>query len=514
MADDNWGEVAPSIYDTARLVRLAPWLSGHQDRIGYLCDQQSADGGWGGCEGYGVVPTLSATEALLATWRADPVGTDPRVLVAVQRGLDLLDRWLSPASTVSIPDTIAVELLIPALVDDVNAHLDALADTARAATPGFESIAPGTHLAVPTGYDSTLVRKFRAAAAAGQLPSKLCASLEVAGPHAVAAAGVRAPGGAVGASAAATAAWIGTPGRTRAAASVRFLERLQARCDGPVPGVTPITYFEHAWVPVSLATAGIPVPVPDAVLDTLEAGLGPDGAPAAPGLPADSDDTAVVLLALARHGREHRPDCLMDYRKDGYFTCFRDERTPSTSTNAHVLETLADHLRRHPIDAARFVPAVDMLVEWLLDNQRRDGSWLDKWHASAYYATAASALALAVLDRPAVSKALAGAVEWVLATQRPDGSWGRWSGTVEETSYAVQILCRAAGPHQADRVGPAIARGTEFLARTEVSANPPGLWHAKDLYAPVRVIRAARLAALAMGRQHTGDTPSAAHPIA
>jgi halimadienyl-diphosphate synthase len=138
----------------------------------------------------------------------------------------------------------------------------------------------------------------------------------------------------------------------------------------------------------------------------------------------------------------------------------------------------------------------------LIDHQRPDGSWLDKWHASAFYATACCALALAEFEPARARPALARAVEWVLGTQRADGSWGRWRGTVEETAYAVQILARAGGRDRASAVAAAVARGCAFLAGPDAPADPashPGLWHAKDLYAPVGVVRAARLAAVNLG---------------
>ncbi|MEV4083731.1 hypothetical protein AB0J43_26065, partial [Nonomuraea fuscirosea] len=57
-----WGQVSTSVYETGRLVSLAPWLTGHRARIDYLIRTQRQDGAWGAPDGYGVVPTLSATE--------------------------------------------------------------------------------------------------------------------------------------------------------------------------------------------------------------------------------------------------------------------------------------------------------------------------------------------------------------------------------------------------------------------------------------------------------------------
>src|SRR5690242_19473083 len=73
MTEDSRGDVAPSIYDTARLVSLVPWLDGHAARLKFLCDTQGCDGAWGPPDGYGIVPTLSATEALITCLRRPPV---------------------------------------------------------------------------------------------------------------------------------------------------------------------------------------------------------------------------------------------------------------------------------------------------------------------------------------------------------------------------------------------------------------------------------------------------------
>src|SRR5690606_28453356 len=120
-------------------------------------------------------------------------------------------------------------------------------------------------------------------------------------------------------------------------------------------------------------------------LERLAGGLGPDGAPAAPGLPTDADDTAAVLAALLRYGRVRRPDCLLDFRRGDYFACFVDERNPSVSANAHVLEALALYLGHRPAERSRYGGPAALAAQWLLGQQSADGSWSDKWHASPYY---------------------------------------------------------------------------------------------------------------------------------
>ncbi|MFD0472314.1 hypothetical protein ACFQ0B_31455 [Nonomuraea thailandensis] len=73
-----WGQVSASVYETGRLVTLAPWLIGHRERVHYLLRTQRPDGSWGAPDGYGLVPTLSATEALLTVASGSGEGLTPR----------------------------------------------------------------------------------------------------------------------------------------------------------------------------------------------------------------------------------------------------------------------------------------------------------------------------------------------------------------------------------------------------------------------------------------------------
>ncbi|HEY8474888.1 MAG TPA: prenyltransferase/squalene oxidase repeat-containing protein [Natronosporangium sp.] len=509
MTTDPMGSVGPSIYDTARLVALAPWLAGHQARVAFLCRHQRGDGGWGGPDGYAVIPTLSATTALLTELtrspdRAGPPGPD--LARAAARGLRALCQWLTPPYPTEIPDTIGVEVILPALIDELSALVAGPAGELLASrTPEPESQPQQAVEAVrlPPEFDHRSLARVRAAFAAQALPRRAWACLEVVGPAAAGAPFIHPAMGAVGCSAAATAAWLGGAGGDPAA--VEFLDTLQARAGGPVPGVSPITYFEPAWVLNSFAVGGLAPTIPTGLLDRLERGLTDEGAPAAPGLPADSDDTAAVLSALLLHGRIRSADSLLGYRTDEYFRCFVDERNPSVSANAHVLETLAHYLARQPALRTRYAAPAAMAASWLLDQQDKDGSWWDKWHASPYYATTCCVLALLRYDPAGTRPAVERAVKWVRQTQRPDGSWGRWQGTIEETAYAVQLLAVAAPGDPA--AAAAIAGGRAYLQRP--AGDPAPLWHAKDLYAPLAVIEAARLAALQLAGSRWSAPPRA-----
>src|SRR5262245_49788572 len=97
---DHWGQTSLSVYETARLVAIAPWLEGHRARLEFLLRTQGADGGWGAPDGYALIPTLSATGALLSAIQRDPTGVAPaRIAAAGDAGLRALRRMLDDAAT-------------------------------------------------------------------------------------------------------------------------------------------------------------------------------------------------------------------------------------------------------------------------------------------------------------------------------------------------------------------------------------------------------------------------------
>jgi hypothetical protein len=457
------------------------------------------------------VPTLSATEALLCELLrgdTDEAGRlRPHAIMAVQRGLWALPQLLTLRGD-QLPDTPAVEIILPYLVTRLNDHLDA----ARAAVPGsppeLADVAAHAPLRLPLGLDGTAMHAVRSLVAAGAaVPTKMLHSLEVAGAAAHQASGVHvAAFGTVGASPAATAAWLGPSIVHNRETSRHYLEALVDRSGGPVPSVIPITIFERAWVLASLHRAGIDVDVPGEIIDSLAHSIGEQGTPGGAGLPPDADTTAVTLLALSNVGIRPGLDCLGVYETDTHFCTWMGERTASTTTNAHVLDVIMHDATGAEPPSSRHVTVADKLTRWLLDQQSADGFWLDKWHASPYYATAECVTALAGVSRWA--DAMAGAygaalgsvarrgieqaIGWLLETQRADGSWGRWTGTIEETAYGLRAILPALATPAAER---ALARGHHFLAQPREAAEDPPMWHDKDLYLPGAVVSAAVLAA-------------------
>jgi hypothetical protein len=488
MLREPWGQTSPSVYETGRVVTLAPWLTGHADRVRWLLAGQRPDGCWGGPDGYAFVPTLSAVEALLTTLRR-PVaslgagstvsGADGvRIAAAVARGMHAL----TGLSATTMPDTPAADLLVPDLVGRINAHLD-------------RTHAPQVLMPAGTGVDRLVGTRGHLALGAA-VPEKLLHAAEAVADLVRRAPGVRpVPPGSIGASPAATAAWLGVAGTgTDVGDSARnYLDAVARRHGGPVPCAVPITVFERSWVLGTLARAGVPLPPQPRMVRDLAAALGPGGTAAGPGLPADADTTAVTLYALALLGEPTDVSCLRRYRVGPYFCTWPGENGVSVTTNAHVLDAFGIHRGESDNDE------LGHLVRWLCDQQDADGSWIDRWHASLYYATSCCVLALDRFGRArTAARAVSRAVEWVLATQRSDGSWGRWAGTAEETAYAMHVLLGVRRTPDG-RIAEAATRGRAYL-RATFDEPGPALWHDKDLYRPAAVVRAAVIAALHLAR--------------
>ena len=497
-----WGQVSPSVYETGRLVALTPWLTGHDQRVDYLVKTQRPDGGWGAPDPrYALVPTLSAVEALLSVLR--PEGTDAEE-TAAGRGLRALFHWLrGPGALIGseLPDLPAIELLVPSLTESINDRLDDLKD-APAGEAGWWPA--GERLRPPDGIDGTVLTMIRARlASGGALPQKFLHALEIGGDAARGHPSIRPEAtGTVGASPAATAAWLGDDEPEPGSPARRFLEAAVEQHGGPVPCGFPITVFERGWVLSWLVRAGVDVTPPKSLVASLAGALGPSGTAAAAGLPTDADTTAGALYALALSGEPRPPDPLWEFETDTHFCTWPGEDGMSVSTNAHVLEAFGQYRRVGGAGVTpRHAATAEKLSVWLRDRQRDDGTWHDRWHASPYYATACAALALHEFGGAPSAGAVGRAVRWVLETQRPDGSWGHWAGTAEETAYAVQILLMTGAYADAGQ-REAAARGCDYLVWSQAGPDDPPLWHDKDLYRPTAIIRAAVLAALHLGRHH------------
>jgi squalene-hopene/tetraprenyl-beta-curcumene cyclase len=213
----------------------------------------------------------------------------------------------------------------------------------------------------------------------------------------------------------------------------------------------------------------------------------------------DTDDTAEVMLALRRaavpagQALDRAATWLAGMQgSDGGWAAFDADNThdhvadlpfcdfgevidpPSADVTAHIVEALC-------AEGQTDSPAVRRGVEWLLRDQRPDGSWFGRWGANYVYGTGAAVPALIAAGLGKHDTQIRRAVSWLLAHQNPDGGWGEdlrsyrdpaWVGrgesTASQTAWALLAL------HSAGQgTGEPAARAVSWLAATQ---QPDGGW--------------------------------------
>ncbi|MCO1581673.1 hypothetical protein M8C13_38585 [Crossiella sp. SN42] len=502
--DDPLSDVRGGFYDTGQVLRACAGTPGRiaetvaNAALGHLLSRQNEDHSWGSPVWpveYRLVPTLGAVTGLAGVVASRGAGTADDVHVALRHGLGFLAAHADHVSVATMPDTVAVELIVPAM----------LADLDRGAVGDVRFRTVLTELLRSHRDQLERLHALRSAVRAGQPVSGYllhCAE--------VLPAAVNEPppgtGGSVGCSPAATAVAFARSGGRQIAAG-EFLVQVAQRWGGAHPTMLPIAPFEQLWV--AAAAVRLDIPVPNGLRQRLSTHvadlIGADGVPLAPGLPADGDLTATAVYVLCRLGQARDPACLLAFESGNGFVTHQRERTASVTTNAHMLEAFGEWARQRLAGAPAYQRQQAILSRYLVDCQHADGSWTDKWHASPIYALSCALPALCRYAPATAGPAIGRAVAWLLGTQRRDGSWGRWTATLEETALAVHSL-HIGGPMAGAEAGHhaehATKRGLAFLAtHAEAPAEHPvrtPLWHGKELFQPERISRAITLSALTL----------------
>lgn len=110
-------------------------------------------------------------------------------------------------------------------------------------------------------------------------------------------------------------------------------------------------------------------------------------------------------------------------------------------------------------------------VDWLLHNQKEDGSWYGRWGIYYIYGTWAAVTGMSAIGMAPEHPAMQKAVKWLHETQNPDGGWGEscksdsekqyvplGASTRTHTAWALDALIAAA-----TKATPEIERGVRFL---------------------------------------------------
>lgn len=484
------GRMNASPYDIAWLARLSANSHGGErwpDLIDWLLEHQRPDGSWGGEIEYyhdRILCTLMAIIALKERER------ELRTSQALRRGEIYIWRNLHFLHHDPI-ELVGFELIFPTLLAQARAlDLDVPAHSC--------------------GYGSVRAAKLRL------LPldmiytpgTSVSFSLEYLGNKGdVERLGqMLGPNGSIANSPATTAYLLLQGVDSRAA--LDYLETMRVQ-PGGVPHFYPLRIFEIAWMLQHLTFGGLPLHdaalVEPSLWEELQLAVSEEGVSMDPAFGiCDGDTTAVTARLLALSGRPVDPSVLKRFEdpRARIFRTFPFERNASVSTNAHALETLAlmpDYPDRQEI--------WDRIVTMLLAERKYQSYWIDKWHASPYYATSHVLLSLLHSDEPLVSECI-GSVDWLVHMQCDDGSWGHFGrGTTEETAYALITLL-----HYHRRFGlvniEVLKKGAAYLWHSSGEHQSyPDLWIAKSLFAPEGIIRAAILSARFLFEETFGRAP-------
>ncbi len=438
----------------------------------WLKQNQKQDGSWGGAIGHRydrVLSTLSAIRTLLKYTK------DPEAGI-INAGLNYLNSNMAKLHEDPI-DTVGFELIAPELVIDLRNRGLAVADV-----PSFIERARYEKKRL-LGKDLDIY--------SSNSPSSFSIEFMGNGLDCSRATDLIGQNGSVAGSPSATAYLAARCPMIRIEAYLKGC--LAMNGDGSVPTVYPFELFESCWVLFNILVSGITIWDFGWKLAILKyAWENKKTAWANIVSFQDLDELAVMFALLDETRLEVSPKVFTPYETATHFECYRRERTPSVSTNAHLLFAI-DHCRPFN-EKSRWK---SKLITYLRESQSDQGFWTDKWHVSPYYATAQSVFALATCDSESVSRA----TDWILQSQLSNGLWGFMDGNAEETALALQGLLYpfVYGANTRSFSFERIYQPVRFLfTNLQRECEYPELWVAKVLYTPTKIIKSSILSALSL----------------
>jgi squalene-hopene/tetraprenyl-beta-curcumene cyclase len=212
----------------------------------------------------------------------------------------------------------------------------------------------------------------------------------------------------------------------------------------------------------------------------------------------DTDDTSMVLIALARSGHATRASCAgpvhrairwllaMQNRDGGWGAFDRNidkqvlERVPFADHNA-MLDASCPDITARVLEALSHYgfrvgqPPVDAAVKFILSHQEESGAWFGRWGVNYIYGTWQVLVGLRAVGFDMTAPVVRRAVRWLKEAQNEDGGWGescrsyddlttagQGESTASQTAWALLGLLAAGETDSAE-----VRAGAEFLVGTQ-----------------------------------------------